>query len=154
MRYKSEVFNLKPKLIKYETVVILCGEGKHAGDFYFGLDLNLVVSSEPIKIPYNTLLKLYGRPQIMNLEKEYQKNFQLYSLQYRRDTNNKDVLKGVRDDFVVPGGRGDINIAVEKWPTNEIFWLPSSNLIEKLYYCSKTKNCYYQTDRQEEWVST
>ena len=38
-----------------------------------------------------------------------------------------------------------VNIGVKQWPTTQIYWLTNHQNILKLYSCSKTDICHYQT---------
>lgn len=48
----------------------------------------------------------------------------------------------------VPGvENGSINVGVHQWPSTDVYWLPSDNLINNRYMCSKTPKCFYTCDR-------
>ena len=47
---------------------------------------------------------------------------------------------------------GEINIGVHNWPATDVFWLPSQNLINNSFICSKTPKCYYTTNRKNDLI--
>ena len=142
MKNTNDDFTIKTKKIDAKTVIIF-GDSKNPDDFYFGKDFFNLKSFEPIAVEINTLMRLYGKPPIKNLENDDFSNINVYHLKKVKDRNAKERTVGflTRD---VPGvGNGSINIGVYDWPSSDIYWLPSPNLINNSWICSKTENCFY-----------
>ena len=56
-----------------------------------------------------------------------------------QDKNAQTRTVGYRTRFVPAGDHGSINIGVYDWPTTDVFWLPSENLINNSFMCTKIK---------------
>ena len=146
MKRKTDEFVIKTKRIDTKTLIIF-GDSKHPDDFYFGKDYQKLKSFEPIAIEINVLTKLLGKPQINNLEDEYLNNINVYHLKNVKDKHAETRTVGYITRLVPAGVHGSINIGVYDWPTTLIYWLPSENLISNSFMCTKTKSCYYTTNR-------
>ena len=146
MKRGSNLFNIKTKKIDTKTLIIF-GDSQHKDDFYFGKDYPNLKSFEPIAVEINVLTKLLGKPQINNLEDEYLDKINIFHLKNVQDRNAQTRTVGYRTRFVPAGDHGSINIGVYDWPTTDVFWLPSDNLINNSFMCTKTKNCHYTTNR-------
>ena len=147
MKRSTDEYVIKAKKIDTKTVIIF-GDYKHPDDFYYGKNYSKLKSFEPIPIDITVLMGLFGKPKI-NLENEYSNNVNVYHLRETKDKNgNKRTVGFITRQ--VPGFRNQsINIGVYDWPTTDVYWLPSENLINNSYMCSKTENCYYTTNRKK-----
>ena len=52
----------------------------------------------------------------------------------------------------MPGGNGPIDIGAFDWPSDQLFWLPSKNLLDNVYRCTKTPKCGYETTRIKVYI--
>ena len=146
MKHRTDEFTIKTKRIDTKTLIIF-GDSKNPDDFYFGKNYQNLKSLEPIAIEINVLTKLLGKPQINNLEDEYLNNINIYHLKNVQDRNAQTRTVGYRTRFVPVGDHGSINVGVYDWPTTDVYWLPSENLINNSFLCTKTSKCYYTTNR-------
>ena len=146
MKRDSIHYIIKTKKIDTKTLIIF-GDTKNPDDFYFGKDYLNLKSFEPIAIEINVLTSLLGKPQINNLEDEYLNKINIFHLKNVQDRHANTRTVGYRTRFVPAGEHGSINIGVYDWPSTDVFWLPSNNLINNSYMCTKTKTCYYTTNR-------
>ena len=146
MRNTTDEYTIKTKKIDTKTLIIF-GDSKNPDDFYFGKNYQKLKSFEPIAIEINTLTKLLGKPKINNLEEEYHNKVNIFHLKNVRDKNAQTRTVGYMTRFVPVGEHGSINIGVYDWPTTDVYWLPSENLINNSFLCTKTKTCYYTTNR-------
>ena len=64
----------------------------------------------------------------------------------RRRQNGQTVLRGQKH-YSVPGCQQNdhpkINVAVDEWPSDVLYWLPCSSLIDNQMGCTKTPNCKF-----------
>ena len=146
MKRETDQFNIKTKKIDTKTLIIF-GDSKNKDDFYFGKDYQNLKSFEPIAIEINILTKLLGKPRINNLEDEYLNKINIFHLKNVQDRNAQTRTVGYVTRLVPAGVHGSINIGVYDWPTTDVYWLPSPNLINNSFLCTKTKACYYTTNR-------
>ena len=130
MKNTTDEYTIKTKKIDTKTLIIF-GDSIKADEFYFGKDYANLKSFEPIAIEINVLMKLLGKPQINNLEDEYLNKINIFHLKNVQDKNAQTRTVGYRTRFVPAGDHGSINIGVYDWPSTDIFWLPSVNLINK-----------------------
>ena len=109
-------------------------------------------SFEPIAIEIDTLMKFYGRTAINDLEVDYdEQKINIYQLKSVKDKHGQIKTAGY-STRIVPGNMdGEINIGVYKWPTTDVFWLPT-NLITNSFICTKTEKCYYTTNRKTDLI--
>ena len=146
MKNRTEEFTIKTKKIDTKTLIIF-GDSIREDEFYYGKDYLNLKSFEPIAIEINVLMKLLGKPKINNLEDEYLNKINIYHLKDVQDRNAQTRTVGYVTRFVPAGVHGSINIGVFDWPTTDVYWLPSENLINNSYRCTKTKTCFYTTNR-------
>ena len=151
MKNTNDDFTIKTKKIDTKTLIIF-GDSKRPDDFYFGKNFQNLKSLEPIAVEINVLMQLLGQQPIKNLEDEYLDKINIYHLRQVKDKNSKERTVGYITRLVPAAGNGSINIGVNDWPSTDVFWLPSSNLINNSYMCTKTKNCYYTTNRKIDLV--
>ena len=144
-RFNADKFNIKPANLKYDRVIMVFRD-KHPGDYFLGQDFSKLHSKSPIEIKIESLMSMLGKP-LGNFEDMCT----VYKLENTKDSHGKKVIRGHKH-YSVPGGDGDIKVGVWKWnldESNTVFWLPSENLIEDLYRCTKTKSCGYTTKRSQ-----
>ena len=146
MKHSTDDYTIQTKKIDKKTLIIF-GDSKNKDDFYFGKDFQNLKAFEPIAIEINVLMKLLGKPSI-NLETEYLNNVNVYQLRKMKDKNGNKRTVGHVSRCVPIGTRGSVDIGVFHWPSSEVYWLPSSNLISNSYLCSKTESCSYTCDRE------
>ena len=148
MRQRTDEYTIKTKKIDTKTVIIY-GDSKHPDDYYFGKDLLNIKSFEPIAVEANTLMHIFGKPSI-DLENEYMEHFNIYQLKEIKDKNGKKRTVGFLSRLVPGIGNGSINIGVYDWPTTDVFWLPSQNLINNSFMCTKSENCFYTCNTKKD----
>ena len=146
MKQRTDEYTVKTKKIDTKTLIIF-GDSKKPDEFYFGKDYQNLKSFEPIAVEINVLTKLLGKPQINNLEDEYLNKINIFHLKDVQDRHAQTRIVGYITRLVPAGVNGSINIGVYDWPTTDVYWLPSDNLISNSFMCTKTKNCYYTTNR-------
>ena len=146
MKQRTDEYTVKTKKIDTKTLIIF-GDSKKPDEFYFGKDYQNLKSFEPIAVEINVLTKLLGKPQINNLEDEYLNKINIFHLKDVQDRHAQTRTVGYITRLVPAGVNGSINIGVYDWPTTDVYWLPSDNLISNSFMCTKTKNCYYTTNR-------
>ena len=142
MKRYSDEYVIKTKKIDTNALIIF-GDNKHKDDYYLGKDFINLKSFEPIAIELNLLLKLHGHQPINNLENEYFGKFNIYHLKEVKDKHSKKRTVGFKSREVPLGENGSINIGVYDWPTTDVYWLPSQNLINNAYMCTKSAKCFY-----------
>ena len=149
MKSSLDEYVIKTKKIDSKTLIIF-GDTKRPDTFYFGKDYANVKSFEPIAIELDTLMRYYGKPRINDLEVDYeQRKINIYQLKETRDNGNVRTAGYLTRH--VPGlVNGEINIGVYNWPSTDVYWLPSKNLIPNVYICSKSENCYFQSNRKHD----
>ena len=149
-RYDGDTFNIKPNKLKYDRVILVFRDHpKNKDDYFLGQDFSKIHSKFPIEIKVESLISMLGKPPLGDVLIEDMCT--VYKLKNTKDTNGKKVIRGHKH-YSVPGGDGDIKVGVWKWnldESNVIFWLPSENLIEDLYRCTKTPSCGYSTSRSQ-----
>ena len=148
MKRCTEDYLIKTKKIDTKTVIVF-GNSKKPDDYYYGKDFLKIKSFEPIAIDINVLMKLLGQPSI-DLENEYVNKINVHHLRQVKDKNGKLRTVGYKSHLVPNGEKGSIDIGVHDWPTTDVFWLPSENLINNSYICSKSKECYYTCSRRDD----
>ena len=146
-RYNTETFNIKPAKLKYDRVIMVFRDHtKHPDDYFLGQDFSRLRSKSPIEIKIESLMSMLGKPL-----GDFEDMCTVYKLKNTKNSNGKEVIRGHKH-YSVPGGDGDIKVGVWEWKSDEpntVFWLPSKNLIEVLYRCTKTKSCEYTTTRSQ-----
>ena len=141
----SDKYNLKSKKLKYDRVIVIFGDGSKKKDEYFvGEDFGNVIADSPIQIKIDSLFRLLGTPRT-NVPIEHGP-CTIYKLHDTKDTNGKNVLRGQKH-YAMPGGTGPIAIGAFDWPSDQLFWLPSKNLIDNVHRCTKTPKCGFETTR-------
>ena len=146
MKRSTDEYTIQTKKIDAKTVIIF-GDATNKDDFFYGKDYQNVKSLEPIAVEINVLMKLLGH-QSINLETEYLETINVYHLRQVKDKNGKKRMVGFYSRFVPTGTDGFVNIGVQNWPSKDVYWLPSQNLVSNTFLCSKTENCYYRTNRR------
>ena len=146
MKRRTDEYTIKTKKIDTKTLIIF-GDSNKEDEFYYGKDYLNLKSFEPIAIEINVLMKLLGKPKINNLEDEYLNKINIFHLKNVQDRNAQARTVGYRTRYVPAGVHGSINIGVYDWPTTDVYWLPSENLINNSFMCTQTKTCYYTTNR-------
>ena len=146
MKNRIDEYTIKTKKIDTKTLIIF-GDSNREDEFYYGKDYLNLKSFEPIAIEINVLMKLLGKPKINNLEDEYLNKINIFHLKNVQDRNAQTRTVGFMTRFVPAGVHGSINIGVYDWPTTDVYWLPSGNLINNSFMCTQTKTCYYTTNR-------
>ena len=150
LKYDSDNFNLKSKKLKYDRVIMIFGDGSKKKDEYFvGEDFSKVIADSPIQIKIDSLFALLGTPR-PNVPIEHGP-CTIYKLHYTKDHHGKNILRGQKH-YTVPGGNGPINIGVFDWPSDQLFWLPSKNLLDDVHRCTKTPKCGYETTRMKVYI--
>ena len=147
----TDEYVIKSNKIDTKTLIIF-GNSKHPDDYYFGKDFLNLKSFEPVAIDINHLMKLLGQQPITNIEAEYDGKFNIYQLIRTKDRNGKMRTNGYFTRNVPGDSDGSINLGVFKtpnwsvdgWSKSQMFWLPSSNLIDNTYICSKTESCTHR----------
>ena len=143
--YDGETFIIKHNKLKYDRVIMVFRD-KNPDDYFLGQDFSKLHSKSPIEIKIESLASMLGKPL-----GDVEDMCTVYKLKNTKDSNGKKVIRGHKH-YSVPGGDGDIKVGVWKWnldESNTVFWLPSENLIEDLYRCTKTKSCGYTTKRSQ-----
>ena len=149
----GENFNIKPIKLKFDRAIIIFGGAtKHKDEHYLGKDFQKLYSNSPIQIKAETLFSLLGKPPLGNKPIEHS-NCTIYKLKNTKDQNGARVIRGHKH-YSIPGGddNNEIKVGVWEWNYNEenvLFWLPSENLIENVYRCTKTPTCNYSTPRPQ-----
>ena len=151
MKNTNHEYTIKTKKIDSKTVIIF-GDSKNPDDFYYGKDFLNLKSFEPIAVEINTLMQLYGKQPIKNLENDGLNNINVYHLKNVKDRNGNKRTVGYISRAVPGASNGSINIGVYNWPPSDIYWLPSNNLIENSYTCNKTEKCRYTCNRWSNMV--
>ena len=152
IRYEADRFNLKPANIKFDRAFVVFG-GKEKDEFYLGDDFAKLYSTSPIQIKAETLFALLGKPPLGTETIEDSEVCTIFKLKKTKDSHGKQVIRGYRH-YDVPGGsaNSDINIGVWDWNPNGdniLFWLPSDNLLEKVFMCNKTPACGYTCSKKQ-----
>ena len=151
MKRRTDEYTINTKKIDTKTLIIF-GDVKNKDDFYFGKDYQNVKSFEPIAIEINILMKFYGRTAINDLEVDYhEQKINIYQLKSTKDKHGQIKTAGYLTRPVPGNMDGEINIGVYKWPTTDVFWLPT-NLITNSFICTKTQKCYYTTNRKTDLI--
>ena len=150
-RRRTDKFNLKSTKIKFDRVIIVFG-GSKEDEYYLGEDFGKLQSLTPIQIKAETLFALLGKPPLGTKPLELS-NCTIFKLKKVKDRNGKEVIRGHKH-YEIPGGRADsdVNIGVWEWNSdgdNILFWLPSDNLLENVFTCSKTPSCGYTCSNKQ-----
>ena len=149
-RFNGDKFNIKPNKLKYDRVILVFrGHTKNPDDYFLGQDFSKIHCKSPIEIKIESLMSMLGNPSLGDVLIEDMCT--VYKLKNTKDSHGKKVIRGHKH-YSVPGGDGDIKVGVWKWnldESNVIFWLPSENLIEDLYRCTKTPSCGCSTSRSQ-----
>lgn len=150
MKQRTDDFTTKTNKIDAKTIIVF-GDSKHNDDFYFGKDYEKLKSFEPIAVEINMLMKLFCKPRINDLEIDYkEQKINIYQLKSTLDRNGQSRTAGYLTRNVPGHIDGEISIGVYDWPPTEVFWIPSVNLINNSYICTKTEKCYYTTNRKKD----
>ena len=154
MKHSKNEFVIKTNKIDSKTIIIF-GDSKNPDDYFFGKDFLNLKSFEPIAIEINTLTKLLGQPHVTDISTALTGKFNVYQLIRKNDKNGEMKTTGYFTRHVPGDNGGSINLGVfktsswndEDWSKSQLYWLPSSNLIDNSLICSKTESCFYTTDR-------
>ena len=150
LKYDANRFNLKPKKIKFNRAIIVFGEGYGEDQFYIGNDFTNMVSESPIEIQIECLFDLLGINQ-SDIPIEHGP-CTIFKLRHAKNSHGKNVIRGHKHHSV-PGGthknQNLVAIGVWEWPSDRLFWLPSKNLIDDEYRCTKTPSCGFTTLRSQ-----
>ena len=157
MKQRSDEYLIRTNKIDSKTLIIF-GDSKNPDDYYFGKDYLNLKSFEPIAVEVNLLMGLLGKPQITNIEAEIHGKFNIYQLVRVKDRNGEIRTVGHYTRNVPGDYDGEINLGVyktpdwsiEDWSRSQLFWLPSSNLIDNRYICTKTESCTYTTKQKRD----
>ena len=152
LKYDSDNFNLKSKKLKYDRVIMIFGDGSKKKDEYFvGEDFSKLIADSPIQIKIDSLFALLGTPR-PNVPIEHGP-CTIYKLHNKMNHHGKNVLRGQKH-YSMPGGNGPIDIGAFDWPSDQLFWLPSKNLLDNVHRCTKTPKCGYETTRMKVYLIT
>ena len=118
--------------------------------FYLEEDFALIQTSEPIMGSPAAITSIFNLPPLdtNQLEEfESENNVRLNILKIvRRRHHNQTILRGQKH-YAVPGCQENdnpkINLAVDEWPSEVLFWLPCSSLIDNQIACTKNPNCKF-----------
>ena len=90
--------------------------------------------------------------QIEEFEGQNNIRFNILKL-VRRRNHDQTILRGQKH-YSVPGCQQNenpiINIAVDQWPSDILYWLPCSSLIDNQMSCTKTPSCKFTFERPKE----
>ena len=114
--------------------------------YFLTKDYNKLESKFPIEININTLLNMFDKPNIYDIQTGYWNTLNIFRLKPSKSSHGKDICIAERH-YSIPGSMNQnelLNVAVDKWPPTKIFWLPSKNLFEKQFRC-QTLHCGYVT---------
>ena len=108
-------------------------------------DFDNIQTPEPIKGSPTAITSIFGWPSL-DLDKleeyEEQNQVQLNILKIIKRTENRKTVTRACKHNSTPGcqnnGNPKIDVAVDTWPSNELYWLPCSSLIDNQIVCSKT----------------
>lgn len=136
-------YDIQRQKIKHPAITIIFGD-KYG--YFIDFDYSLLKSRDPITIKLPPLLKFLGFPPL-DLKNNYHNCFNIYKIKKIKDSHGKEQMLGVRHHGV-PGisPKSNVNIAVDQWPPTEIFWLPSTNLIQNEFFC-QTENCGFSSTK-------
>ena len=156
MKRSTNEYTIRTKKIDAKTLIIF-GDSNH-GDYFFGKDFKNLKSFEPIAVEISVLMKLLGQPQIKDLKAECDEKFNIYELIETKDKNGQMRTAGSFTRHVPGYHKGFINLGVYKtpdwsvddWSESQLYWLPSSNLIDNSHVCKKTASCFHKTKRRND----
>ena len=136
-RYGAQ-FILESKKLSHPELLIIFGD-KHG--FFIDTDYTNLKALAPVEIQFDSLLRMLDIEQF-NLHEDYVHRVNIYKIKLVKDKRGNEILQGVRD-YNVPGlSNAQLNIAVDQWFPQKIYWLPSCNLFQNIYFC-KTEKCGY-----------
>ena len=136
-------FILESKQLDHPELLIIFGD-KHG--FFIDTDYTNLKASAPVEIQFNSLLRMFNIEQF-NLHDQYINRVNIYKIKLVRNRQGIEILQGVRH-YTVPGlsAHADLNIAVDVWPPQTVYWLPSTNLFQNENFC-KIEKCEYRANR-------
>ena len=130
---------------------------ERAKTFYVEEDLNNVHSTKPIKGSPTAIASLFNLPslsldQLEQYETNHNIRFNILKL-VKRTENGKAVFKGQKH-YSTPGCQEGsspvLNFAVEDWPSEILYWLPCSSLVDNQIACTKTASCKFTFEHMSE----
>ena len=136
-------FILDSKKLEHPELLIIFGD---RNGYFIDTDYKNLKASVPVEIQLNSLLRMLNITQF-NLHDEYMNRVNIYKIKRVKDKRGNEILQGVRH-YTVPGlsAHADLNIAVDVWPPQTIYWLPSINLLQNQHFC-ETEKCGYSASR-------
>ena len=136
-------FILDSKKLEHPELLIIFGD---RNGYFIDTDYKNLKASVPVEIQFNSLLRMLDIEQF-NLHDEYMNRVNIYKIKRVKDKRGNEILQGVRH-YTVPGlsAHADLNIAVDVWPPQTIYWLPSTNLFQNQHFC-ETEKCGYSASR-------
>ena len=147
MKNDLNEYVIKAKKIDLKTLIIF-GDNKRPDTFFVGKDFTNIKSFEPIAADVNMLMKFYGKPRINDLEVDYaEQKINIYHLKEYRNKHGQVKTAGYLTRHVPGLVDGEINIGVRNWPSTDVFWLPSSNVINNVFMCTKSEKCSFTCNR-------
>lgn len=127
-KWKTSEFHLERRNLKYDRIIIHFANGyKHDNLFFGGKDYNLLVAKQPLRIKMSALATLFKLP--VN-DPDFD-GFQIHLL----NTNEETQL-------AIDKSKIQIAVFGDSWPSNEIYWLPSPNLLKNKHICSVPNCCF------------
>ena len=120
-------------------------------------DFDNIQTPEPIKGSPTAITSIFNWPplDLNNLEEyEEQNQVRLNILKIvKRRKNAKIELRACKHNSTPCCQDNDnpkIDVAVDNWPSNELYWLPCSSLIENQMVCTKTPSCNFTFEHPSE----
>ena len=142
-RYNGS-FILESKKLEHPELLIIFGD---RNGYFIDTDYTKLQASAPVEIQFDSLLRMLDIKQF-NLHDEYFNRVNIYKIKCVKDKRGNEILQGVRH-YTVPGlSNAELNIAVDVWPPQTIYWLPSRNLFQNQHFC-ETEKCGYRASRSD-----
>ena len=118
--------------------------------FYLEEDFPNLHSPAPIRASPSAITSIYGLPvldldHLEQYEDDNKIRINVLKIVERRK-HNKTVLRAQKH-YTTPGCKQNANpkidVAVESWPSTQLYWLPCSSLIESQMVCTVTETCKF-----------
>lgn len=113
-------------------------------------DFSILHCSDPIKGSPSSITSIFGLPELDldQLESyEDQHNVRINVLKIVERKHHNKTVKRAQKHYTTPGCQDNsnpkINVAVDYWPSNQLYWLPCESLIESQMVCTVTENCKF-----------
>ena len=125
--------------------------------FYLEEYFALISTPEPIMGSPAAITSIFNLPpldtnRLEEFEEENNIRFNIMKL-VRRRQNSQTVLRAQKH-YSVPGCQENknpkIDLAVDEWPSELLYWLPCSSLIDNQLGCSKTPQCKFTFQHQSD----